>query len=207
MRSISFESLKRVLEFYNACMNHAQHHEDHEFKAQCLIQLGELVRGVDRLQDSENTLRDALEICYVKLDPVSLEKARCYEGKFKRFGFKAMSMFKGIGLSCMALKKYSEAIESFGKAVELFKTVAGEGSIEMARSSLAYGRALGWKKNYEAAYSYCMTALKIRKEIYGPDHIWVARAMADIGEQLKCLHREREAEQIYRLQHILCFGF
>ena len=70
-----------LLEFYEACLSIADRLSNSRFKIRCLIQTGEMLRNVERLQESENTLRDALALCFSHLEDQSLEAARCYEGK------------------------------------------------------------------------------------------------------------------------------
>ena len=70
--------------------------------------------------------------------------------------------------------------------------------METAQCSLALGKALGMGKRHADAYEHCVVAFDILKDIYGPEHVLVARAYADSGAQLKHMKRERDAEAAYR---------
>lgn len=176
----------------------AEETDNNAFRVHCLVQMGELLQSVGRLQDSENKLRDALTLCFSHLREASLETARCYAGGHFNLQSSISMCLQGIGMSCMKLRKIPPAIESYEKAVSLYKAVNGERSIEVADCCLALGKALASGKKHEAAYKQCMEALEIRREVYGHDHVLVARALADVGAQLKLMKKEREAEQIYR---------
>ena len=67
-------------EFYEACLDLAEKTDDTAFQVHCLVRKGQLYRDVGRVQDSENTLRDALTLCFSHLQGDSLETAKCYEG-------------------------------------------------------------------------------------------------------------------------------
>ncbi|GMH35305.1 hypothetical protein BSKO_03173 [Bryopsis sp. KO-2023] len=173
-----------VLEgFCEACKIMAEDAEYVKFKTRALIQQGCLMGDQDRLNDAEETLRDALSLCLTSVGADTLESARCYQG---------------LGMVLHKKNMAEDALEYYKKALLTVEQLHGKSHIDMAKIHTAIGDVRKTLRRHAEARESYEEALKIKKTCLGEDHLDVAKILAILGQQCRLAGDTTEAETVYR---------
>ncbi len=159
------------------------HPSDHPDLATTLAARAEVLRLVDRVEDSAEHSREALAM-----------RQRLY-GESHR---DVASSLSHLALATMALGEAEEAEVLLRRAVDVYRGLGPDHEAEMATVFNRLGMVLRRMKRYEEAASAHRQALAVRRRIFGPDHPEVGTSLNNLAVTLGSAGEYAEAEPLYR---------
>lgn len=154
--------------------------------AQALIHLGSALRGCDKFDESERTLRDAAAL-WERLTPS---------------GSPALTVARGtLGRLLVSRQKYAEAMPIVQKVLEEQRGSAGTGgvrSLPLAETLDDYGLLLRASGKLDEAIAVYREALSIRERVQGVGHLDTATLMVALADTLTQGGRAGEALEYAR---------
>ena len=103
-----------------------------------------------------------------------------------------------LGLRMRDARRYDEAVEVFGKALEIKKAELGENDLEVAVSLHELGLCMWDARRYDEAEEVLRQALEIRKAELGDDNLEVAVTLHVLGLCVLDAGRHDDAEAVLR---------
>lgn len=109
----------------------------------------------------------------------------------------AAAVFNDLGLVDDGAGRLSQAVKWYRRSIELYGGMNGSHQTLMAMTLLNLSAALVDQALLPEAADAAAKGLSIMEKAYGPDHLFTARALTNLGLANQAMHRNDEAQKLY----------